>query len=322
MNRQITSTASGMSLPPFQLILRKCHKGAQTTISIHPKNISSFDTFKQLQKDLTISDTSHQVRPSEDSLTFQRIPRDQACQTNQEETPQPCSANTMTEEDDVPMYRCQLRKVFDSSLIAAATKKDRSLNPLLNIVRGQKWETIKSCYGPYFYNVRHRLSVRDGILLYDDRAVIPKQLRQTLVDSLHLTQPGQGGMLEAATKVWYPYVDRDIVSTAQNCKECPQKSKSLRVISGNTHFTSLDSVVEPNEEIQLDFAEQLPDDNNKDVYILVGVDRFSRFPSAKVVTNHEADTIIQFKQTHIVNDVSHETNGVIRHKGFGRKILC
>ena len=53
------------------------------------------------------------------------------------------------------------------------------------------------------------------------------------------------------------------------------------ISSGNTHFTSLDAVVEPNEEIQLDFAGPLPDENNKDVYILVGVDRFSRFPSAK-----------------------------------------
>ena len=103
------------------------------------------------------------------------------------------------------MYRRQLRKVFDSSFIAAATKKDRSLNPLLNMV------------------------------------------------------------------------------------------------------------VEPNEKIQLDFAEPLPDENNKDVYILVGVDRFTRFAKNK------ADTIIRFMQTHIVNDGSHETYGVIRHKGFGRK---
>ena len=71
MNRQKSHTASGMSLPPFQRMLRKCHKGAQTTISFHPKNISSFDTFKQLQKDLTFSDTSYQVIPSEYSVTLQ-----------------------------------------------------------------------------------------------------------------------------------------------------------------------------------------------------------------------------------------------------------
>ena len=207
----------------------------------------------------------------------------------------------MTEEEDVPMYRRQLRKVFDISFIAAATKKDRSVYPLLKMVRGQKWETIKSCYGPYFYNVRNRLWVRDGILLYNDRAVIPKQLRQTLVDSLYLTHPGQGGMLEAAKNVWYPYLHRDIVATAQNCKECHQKGKNLKVISGKTHFTSQNALVEPNEEIQLDFAGPLPDKNNKDVYLLVGVDGFSRFPSAKVVTKNKAHTIIRFRQTHIVN---------------------
>ena len=211
MDRQL-NTASGMSLPPFKRILRKYYNGTQSTISFHPKNISSFDTFKGLHKDLTFSSTSHQVIPSEDSFTFKRLPKDQACQTTQAEeetTPQTCLATTLSEEEDIPMYRRQLRNVFDSSFIAATTKKDRSLNPLLNMVRGQKWETLKSCYGPYFYNVRHRLSVRDGILLYDVRAVIPKQLRQILVDSLYLTHPGQGGTLEAAKNVCYPYLHQD-----------------------------------------------------------------------------------------------------------------
>ena len=61
--------------------------------------------------------------------------------------------------------------------------------------------------------------------------------------------------------------------TAQNYKECRTKGKNLRVISGKKHYTSLEVVVEPNEEIQLDFAGPLPDENNKNVYILVGVDQ-------------------------------------------------
>ena len=111
---------------------------------------------------------------------------------------------------------------------------------------------------PYFYNVRHRLSVRDNILLYDDRVVIPKQLRATLMDVLHLTHPGQRGTLEAANYVWYPYLHRDIVSTALNCKNCREKRKNLKKISGKKHYTTLDAVVEPNEDIQLDFAGRCP----------------------------------------------------------------
>ena len=82
------------------------------------------------------------------------------------------------------------------------------------------------------------------------------------------------------------------MATAQNCKNCREKGKNFRVISGKKHYTTLDAVVEPNEEIQLDFAGLLPDENNKEVSILVYIsDR----------TNNKADTIIRFMQNHIVN---------------------
>ena len=120
------------------------------------------------------------------------------------------------------------------------------------------------------------------MLLYEDRAVIPKQLRQIILDSIHLTHPRQ-------------------ITAAQNCQECRVKGKSLQVITGKKHFTGLDAVVEPYEKIQLDFAGPLPDENNKDVYILVGVDSFSRFLSTKVVANNKADRTSKFMQTHMVN---------------------
>ena len=108
-------------------------------------------------------------------------------------------------------------------------------------------------------------------------------------------------MIESTKHVWYPYLHRDIVATAQNCKNCREKGENLKVISGKKHYTTLDAVVEPNKEIQLDFAGPLPDENDEKVYILVGVDRFSRFPYAKVVSNNRADTINRFMQNHIVN---------------------
>ena len=78
-------------------------------------------------------------------------------------------------------------------------------------------------------------------------------------------------MLEAAKHKWYPYLHRDIVATAQNCKRCREKGKNFKIISGKKHYTTLDAMVEPNEEIQLDFAGPLPDENDKEVHILVGV---------------------------------------------------
>ena len=45
----------------------------------------------------------------------------------------------------------------------------------------------------------------------------------------------------------------------------------------------MEPVVEPNEKVQLDFAGPLPDELNKDAYILVAIDKMSKFPSAKVL---------------------------------------
>ena len=136
------------------------------------------------------------------------------------------------DEEDVPLFGKNLRKALDVDFLAAVTKRDCNLQPLINMVRQQKWDQIKACYGPYFYNVRDRLSVCNNVLLYDDRVVIPKQLKQIILDSIHLTHLGQGGMLEAAKHIWYPYLHRAIVTAAQNCKECRAKGKNLRVKSG------------------------------------------------------------------------------------------
>ena len=241
MNRQLQQ---GMSLPPFRRITRKSHNSAQTQLTFSPINYASFNALlsKPPPPELTFSDVSHQVIPSKESFTFNRIEnektdaicqtlelnqsQDTECQTgNTQSTQQDTECQTIAtiEEEDTPMFRKNLRKVMDVNFLAAATKRDRNLSPLLTMVKQQKWDSIKSCYGPYFYNVRHRLSVRENILLYDDRVVIPKQLRPTLMDALHLTHPGQGGMLEAAKHVWYPYLHRDIVATAQNCKKLPGK---------------------------------------------------------------------------------------------------
>ena len=300
MNRQLQQD---MASPPFKRLTRKCHSGSQMQLSFPPINYATFNDYlyKSPAPALTISDVTHQVIPSEESYTFRRIENEKfnaICQIIPEETTT-SECQTTTVEEDTPLFRKNLRKVMDIEFLAAATRRDPNLSLLINMIKQQKWDSVKQCYGPYFYNVRHRLPVRDGILLHDDRVVIPKQLRPTMMEALHLTHPGQGSMIEAAKHVWYPYLHRDSVATAQNCKNC--RERILRSYQEKKHYTTLDAVVEPNEEIQLDFAGPLPNENDKEVYILVGVDHFSRFPYAKVVSNNRADTIIRFMQNHIVN---------------------
>ena len=109
-------------------------------------------------------------------------------------------------------------------------------------------------------NIRNRLHVREDCLLIDERVVIPTQLRQTVLDSLHLTHPGSAAMLGLSHHVWFSHIYRSIVQMAQNCKHCTEQGKILKPILGKKISFQIEPVVEPNEEVQLNFAEPLPDE--------------------------------------------------------------
>ena len=55
-------------------------------------------------------------------------------------------------------------------------------------------------------------------------------------------------------------------------------------------------VVEPNEEAQLGFAGPLSNELNKDAYLLVVLDKSSKFTTTKVVSNTTVDITLNFTQ--------------------------
>ena len=188
-----------MALPPFKRITRKCHSGTQTQLPFALINYTTLTDYlnKPPPPELTIRDVTHQVIPSAESYTFKKIENEKVnaiCQTLKEETTTTECQTTTVEEEFTPLFRKNLRKVLDIEFLAAATRRDRNLSPLINMVKQRNWDSVKQCYGLYVY----QLSGAPPILLFDDRVVIPKQLWPTLMDALHLTHLGQGGMLEAA----------------------------------------------------------------------------------------------------------------------------
>ena len=89
---------------------------------------------------------------------------------------------------------------------------------------------------------------------------------------------------------------------AQHCNLCTEQGKNLKPIIGMKHSFLMEPVVEPNEEVQLDFAGPLPDELNRDAYILLDMDKRAKFPTAKVVSNTTADIAIKFMQRYISNN--------------------
>ena len=130
------------------------------------------------------------------------------------------ATNTVESEEDTPLFRQRLQRVLGVRFIAAVTRKDQNLRPLINFVKKRDWEAIKASYGQYWHNIRIRLHVREDCPLIDERVVISTQLRQTVLDSLLLTHPGSAAMLDLSNHVWFPHIHRAIVQMAQNYKRC------------------------------------------------------------------------------------------------------
>ena len=89
---------------------------------------------------------------------------------------------------------------------------------------------------------------------------------------------------------------------AQKCRHCTKQGKNLNTILGKEQSFQMEPVVEPNEEVQIDFAGPLPDELSRDAYILVAIDKWSKFPTAKIVSNTTVDIAIDFMQRYIFNN--------------------
>ena len=91
---------------------------------------------------------------------------------------------------------------------------------------------------------------------------------------------------------------RAIIDRAQKCDRCTEYGKNLKVLQGRQHYAELPTLHNPNEEVQIDFAGPLaPDAEIKyKKYLLVAVDRFSKFPSVLVTNAVTTDKVIKMKQ--------------------------
>ena len=197
---------------------------------------------------------------------------------------------TAIDNNPTPEYRQNLMRVFNEEFIAENSKKD--LGPIIDLVQKRDWLTLKKV-NPIFHKIYRDLSVtQTGCLLYDNRLVIPAKLRPMVIQTIHSKHPGQAGMLALAQLVWYPHIHSEILAQAQSCKHCIEKGKNLKSLIRKNNIGALPTLVEPNEEIQMEFAGPIPYKNSTQNHnILITVDRLSRFPHAEIFNNCDTNRI-------------------------------
>ena len=119
------------------------------------------------------------------------------------------------------------------------------------------------CFAPYFC-VLHELSIKQGVLLWDSRVIIPLVLRQALLQELHSCHVGTSRIkLVARSDFWRPSLDADIVAMCATCSICQeQASTPAKEPLPPWVFPS-----KPFERVHVDFAGY----NNRFFFLLVGV---------------------------------------------------
>ena len=111
---------------------------------------------------------------------------------------------------------------------------------------------------------------------------------------LHHGHPSTAKMNQSAEAFWWPGLHREFREKSENCPSCRASGKNLKTQLPSTEKKNLDILSEPNQETQLDFAGPIKSKTRGNVYILVAVDRFSKWPAAQICKNTDTQTVLKF----------------------------
>ena len=70
-------------------------------------------------------------------------------------------------------------------------------------------------YGDYWYKIENRLQAKDDCQQILEKVIKPQQLRQSILDSLHLAHPGAAATIDLCENNWFPHIQRTILQIAE-----------------------------------------------------------------------------------------------------------
>ena len=119
-------------------------------------------------------------------------------------------------------------------------------------------------------------------------------MRTTVIAILHHGHASTARMEQLSEAFWWPGIQREKQEKAESCPSCRAAGKNIITQIPSTEKNSLEILTEPNQEIQLDFAGPIKSKTRGDVYILVAIDRFSKWPTAQISKCTDTRTVLNF----------------------------
>ena len=103
-----------------------------------------------------------------------------------------------------------------------------------------------------YQTYKKKLSSRFGLVFIEDKIIVPKNLRETVISLLHKGHPAINKMTLAARHFWWPRRTEAIQKKCESCLPCKMSGKNIKPNIPSTKTNSLPPLNNPNKEIQLD----------------------------------------------------------------------
>ena len=123
----------------------------------------------------------------------------------------------MIDEAEDIKFTETLNKVFSKKFLAILTGKDAILKEVRDCVIRNDAKRLQGI-SPYLCSYWRDLSVKHGCVCLDERAAIPKSIKDAVLEDIHSTHPGSFAMLSLAQNIWWPYIHRDILAKPVSAK--------------------------------------------------------------------------------------------------------
>ena len=202
----------------------------------------------------------------------------------------------------------------DLRTIADETTNDEKLLKTLVCLQRRNFEQIPEEYKQHKTN----LSTKFGVVFYDDKIIIPKPLRQTVIMLLHKGHPAINKMNHAARPFWWPKLTKDKQTKCNECIPCKMSSKSIKPQLPTTETNYLPPVEKPNQEIHLEFTGPIRFKNPR-FYIIISSDRYSRWTAACICEAPTNKTAKLFLEQYILSNGIPQTIGTDKGTAFTGK---
>ena len=139
---------------------------------------------------------------------------------------------------------------------------------------------------------RNHPTTRFGLLFYNDKIIIPENMRTTVIAMIHLEHPSALKMDQQAAAFWWPDIYQEIREKAEICPCCRASSKNLVTHVPSTEKNKLQ--ICPNQITKFNWTGPTKSKSRGNVYILVAVDRFNKWPTAQICKNTDSGTVLKF----------------------------